>query len=232
MQQLTEWLQDLNGLVWGVPMIVLILGTGFYLQLRLGFMPLRNIGYGFRMIWKSRSVDDKAHGDISPYAALMTALSATVGTGNIAGVATAIAVGGPGAVFWMWMTALVGMATKYAEVVVAVKYREKNANGQWVGGPMYAIKNGLSPKWRWLATAFALFGGLGGFGIGAMVQANGISSAIEGAFGLETWITGLVIAALTAAVVLGGIKRIGAVAEKLVPSMCVVYILCVLWVLA
>lgn len=231
MQQLTEWLHTLNGMVWGVPMIVLILGTGFYLQLRLGFMPLRNIGYGFRMIWKSRTVEDKSCGDISPYAALMTALSATVGTGNIAGVATAIAVGGPGALFWMWMTAIVGMATKYAEVVVAVKFREKNANGQWVGGPMYAIKNGLGPKWRWLATAFAVFGGLAGFGIGAMVQANGISSAMQGAFGLETWVTGLAVAGLTAAVVLGGIKRIGAVAEKLVPSMCIVYIICVLWVL-
>lgn len=231
MQQLTEWLHTLNGMVWGVPMIVLILGTGFYLQLRLGFMPLCNIGYGFRMIWKSRTVEDKSSGDISPYAALMTALSATVGTGNIAGVATAIAVGGPGALFWMWMTAIVGMATKYAEVVVAVKFREKNANGQWVGGPMYAIKNGLGPKWRWLATAFAVFGGLAGFGIGAMVQANGISSAMQGAFGLETWVTGLAVAGLTAAVVLGGIKRIGAVAEKLVPSMCIVYIICVLWVL-
>ncbi len=231
MQQLTQWLHTLNGMVWGVPMIVLILGTGFYLQLRLGFMPLRNIGYGFRMIWKSRMVEDKSSGDISPYAALMTALSATVGTGNIAGVATAIAVGGPGALFWMWMTAIVGMATKYAEVVVAVKFREKNANGQWVGGPMYAIKNGLGPKWRWLATAFAVFGGLAGFGIGAMVQANGISSAMQGAFGLETWVTGLAVAGLTAAVVLGGIKRIGAVAEKLVPSMCIVYIICVLWVL-
>lgn len=231
MQQLTEWLQALNGLVWGIPMIVLILGTGFYLQLRLGLMPLRNIGYGFRMIWKSRSVHDASSGDISPFAALMTALSATVGTGNIAGVATAIAVGGPGALFWMWMTALVGMATKYAEVVVAVKYREKNPRGHWVGGPMYAIKNGLSPRWRWLGTAFAIFGGLAGFGIGAMVQANGISSAIEGAFGVQTWITGLVVAALTGAVVLGGITRIGAVAEKLIPTMCVVYILCVLCVL-
>lgn len=231
MQQLTDWLQTLNGWVWGVPMIVLILGTGFYLQLRLGLMPLRNIGYGFRMIWKSRTVSDKDSGDISPYAALMTALSATVGTGNIAGVATAIAVGGPGAVFWMWMTALVGMATKYAEVVVAVKFREKNAKGQWVGGPMYAIKNGLGPQWRWLATLFAVFGGLAGFGIGAMVQANGISSAIHSAFGVDTWITGLVVAVLTGAVVLGGITRIGAVAEKLVPTMCVVYIVCVLWVL-
>lgn len=231
MQQLTEWLQAINGLVWGVPMIVLILGTGLYLQLRLGLMPLRNIGYGFRMIWKSRSLHDTSSGDISPFAALMTALSATVGTGNIAGVATAIAVGGPGALFWMWMTALVGMATKYAEVVVAVQYREQNARGQWVGGPMYAIKNGLGPRWRWLGGAFAIFGGLAGFGIGAMVQANGISSAIEGAFGVQTWITGLVVAALTGAVVLGGITRIGAVAEKLIPAMCVVYILCVLCVL-
>ena len=232
MQQMTEWLQALNGLVWGVPMVVLILGTGFYLQLRLGGMPLRNIGYGFRMIWKSRTVNDKDSGDISPFAALMTALSATVGTGNIAGVATAIAVGGPGAVFWMWMTALVGMATKFAEVVLAVQYREQNAKGEWVGGPMYAIKNGLGPRWRWLAAAFAVFGGFAGFGIGAMVQANGISSAIQGAFGVPTWISGLTIALLTAAVVLGGIKRIGAVAEKLVPAMCVVYIVCVLWVLA
>lgn len=231
MQQLTEWLHTLNSWVWGIPMIVLILGTGFYLQLRLCFMPLRNIAYGFRMIWKSRSVADQSSGDISPYAALMTALSATVGTGNIAGVATAIAVGGPGAVFWMWMTALVGMATKYAEVLLAVKYREQNAKGQWVGGPMYAIKNGLGARWRWLATLFALFGGLAGFGIGAMVQANGISSAIQGAFGLQPWITGLVIAVLTGAVVLGGITRIGAVAEKLVPTMCIVYIACVLWVL-
>lgn len=231
MQQLTQWLQHLNGMVWGVPMIVLILGTGFYLHLRLGFMPLRNIGYGFRMIWKSRAVHDPASGDISPYAALMTALSATVGTGNIAGVATAIAVGGPGALFWMWMTALVGMATKYAEVVLAVHYREKNAKGQWVGGPMYAIKNGLGSQWRWLAAAFAIFGGLAGFGIGAMVQANGIASAMHSAFGLEHWITGLVVAVLTGAVVLGGIARIGAVAEKLVPTMCGVYIVCVLWVL-
>ncbi len=206
-------------------------GDWFYLQLRSGFMPLRDVGYGFRMIWKSRSVDAKEHGDISPYAALMTALSATVGTGNIAGVATAIAVGGPGAVFWMWMTALVGMATKYAEVVLAVKYREKNAKGQWVGGPMYAIKNGLGARlalagygichfwwfcrlWHWRHGAGQRYF----FGHAQRVRA-------------QTWVSGLVIAVLTAAVVLGGITRIGAVAEKLVPAMCVVYILCVLWVL-
>ncbi|MEQ6434050.1 sodium:alanine symporter family protein [Comamonas sp. w2-DMI] len=230
-----DWLnhifKTLNDIVWGVPMIVLILGTGFYLQLRLGFMPLRNIVHGFRMIWRSRRPGDKADGDITPFAALMTALSATVGTGNIAGVATAIAVGGPGALFWMWMTALLGMATKYGEVVLAVKYREKNDHGQWVGGPMYAIKNGLGPRWKWLGTLFALFGGLAGFGIGSMVQANGIASAMHNAFGVEPWISGLVIAVLTGAVVLGGISRIGAVAEKLVPAMCVAYVVCVLYVL-
>lgn len=223
--------EQLNGIVWGVPMIVLILGTGFYLQLRLRFMPLRKIVYGFRMIWQSRKPDDLADGEITPFAALMTALSATVGTGNIAGVATAIALGGPGALFWMWMTAFVGMATKYAEVVVAVKYREVDDKGEHSGGPMYAIKNGLGPGWRWLGVAFALFGGLAGFGIGNMVQSNSIADAMNNAFGLPDWISGVVLTALTAAVVLGGIRRIGAVAEKLVPAMAISYIVAVLIVL-
>ena len=134
MQSLQVFFEWLNGIVWGVPMIVLILGTGFYLQLRLGFMPLRKIVYGFQMIGKSRTPGNAADGEISPFAALMTALSATVGTGNIAGVAAAISVGGPGALFWMWMTAMVGMATKYAEVVLAVKYREVDDHGEHVGG--------------------------------------------------------------------------------------------------
>ncbi|HRO14041.1 MAG TPA: sodium:alanine symporter family protein [Paracoccus sp. (in: a-proteobacteria)] len=221
----------LNGIVWGVPMIVLILGTGLYLQIRLGFMPLRKIVYGFRMIWQSRRPDDLAAGEITPFAALMTALSATVGTGNIAGVATAIALGGPGAVFWMWMTAFVGMATKYAEVVLAVQYREVDDQGEHAGGPMYAIKNGLGGHWAWLGTAFAVFGGLAGFGIGNMVQSNSIAEAMNNAFGLPSWVTGLVVTALTAAVVLGGIRRIGAVAEKLVPAMAIAYIVAVLAVL-
>src|SRR5574344_2912084 len=179
MAQLTQWLNAVNALVWGIPMVVLILGTGLYLQLRLGLLPLRKIGYGFRMIWQSRRVKEGQAGDISPYAALMTALSATVGTGNIAGVATAIAVGGPGAMFWMWMTALVGMATKYAEVLVAVHYRETDALGEQAGGPMFAIKNGLAKRWRWLGGAFALFGGLAGFGIGNMVQSNSIAQVMH-----------------------------------------------------
>ncbi len=227
MQSLHVFFEWLNGIVWGVPMIVLILGTGLYLQLRLGFMPLRKIGHGFAMIWKSRKPGKDSEGEISPYAALMTALSATVGTGNIAGVATAIAVGGPGALFWMWMTAFVGMATKYGEVVLAVKYREVDEHGEHAGGPMFAIKNGLGRNWRWLGTAFAIFGGLAGFGIGSMVQANGIASAVHNAFGVETWITGIVLTLLTGAVVLGGIKRIGAVAEVLVPFMCIGYIVAV-----
>ncbi|NLF53080.1 MAG: sodium:alanine symporter family protein, partial [Thauera phenolivorans] len=148
MQMLNDFFNTLNGIVWGIPMIVLILGTGLFLQVRLGFMPIRRILYGFRMIARSRTRDPRAEGEISPFAALMTALSATVGTGNIAGVATAIAVGGPGALFWMWMTALVGMATKYGEVVLAVTYREVDAKGEHVGGPMYAIRNGLGRNWR------------------------------------------------------------------------------------
>jgi len=231
MHYLNEFFTTLNGIVWGVPMIVLILGTGLYLQLRLGFMPIFKIGYGFRMVWSSRKPGAADEGEISPFAALMTALSATIGTGNIAGVATAIAVGGPGALFWMWMTALVGMATKYAEVVLAVKYREVDANGEHAGGPMYAIKNGLGKHWRWLGTSFAIFGGLAGFGIGNMVQANSISSALHNAFGIETWVTGAVLTLITGAVLLGGIKRIGRVAEYLVPFMCLVYIGCVLVVL-
>ncbi len=231
MHYLNEFFTTLNGIVWGVPMIVLILGTGLYLQLRLGFMPIFKIGYGFRMVWTSRKPGAADEGEISPFAALMTALSATIGTGNIAGVATAIAIGGPGALFWMWMTALVGMATKYAEVVLAVKYREVDANGEHAGGPMYAIKNGLGKHWRWLGTAFAIFGGLAGFGIGNMVQANSISSALHNAFGIETWVTGAVLAVMTGAVLLGGIKRIGRVAEYLVPFMCLLYMGCVMVVL-
>jgi AGCS family alanine or glycine:cation symporter len=221
----------LNALVWGLPMIVLILGTGLYLQFRLAFMPIRNIGRGFRMMGRSRRPGASAEGEITPFAALMTALSATIGTGNIAGVATAIAVGGPGALFWMWMTALVGMATKYGEVVLAVRYREVDDKGEHAGGPMFAIKNGLGKHWQWLGTAFALFGGLAGFGIGNMVQSNGIASAVKNAFGVDVWISGAVLCVLTGAVILGGIKRIGAVAEKVVPLMAVFYLVCVIIVL-
>ena len=162
----------------------------------------------------------------------MTCLAATVGTGNIAGVATAIFLGGPGALFWMWCTALVGMATKYCEVVLAVHYREKDDRGEHVGGPMYAIKNGLGKKWLWLGGAFAIFGGLAGFGIGNMVQVNSMAHAMETTFGVPMWVTGVVSMFIVGLVILGGIKRIGKVAAALVPFMCVAYILAALVVLA
>jgi len=232
MQTFTVWMSALNSMVWGPAMLVLILGTGFFLQVRLRAMPIRRIASGFRMIWQGRTGDGAQHGDVTPYAALMTCLAATIGVGNIAGVATAIALGGPGAVFWMWMTALVGMATKYAEVVLAVHYRERDKDGRWVGGPMYAIRNGLGRQWAWLGTTFAIFGGLAGFGIGNMVQANSIAAALETSFGVAPSTTGVVLLVLTGAVVLGGIRRIAAVSNWLVPFMAVGYIVAALMVLA
>lgn len=232
MQQFTAWMNTLNSLVWGPAMLALILGTGLFLQLRLGGMPIRRIGSGLGLVWRGRDVDPDMPGEVSPFAALMTCLAATIGVGNIAGVATAIALGGPGAVFWMWMTALVGMATKYAEVVLAVHYRERDAAGRWVGGPMYAIRNGLGRRWAWLGTAFAVFGGLAGFGIGNMVQANSIAAAMQTSFDIDPAVTGVVLLVLTAAVVLGGIKRIASVSNWLVPFMAIGYVIAGLIVLA
>jgi alanine or glycine:cation symporter, AGCS family len=224
-----EFLQNLvnsvNGLVWGPPMLVLILGTGLFLMVLLKFMPLVRIGTGFALIWRGRTKGDDDTGEISPFQALMTCLAATVGTGNIAGVATAIFLGGPGALFWMWCTALVGMATKYCEVVLAVHYREKDDRGEHVGGPMYAIKNGLHKRWLWLGGAFAIFGGLAGFGIGNMVQVNSMALALDATFSVPLWVTGLVTMLFVGLVILGGIKRIGAVAAALVPFMCVAYVI-------
>jgi AGCS family alanine or glycine:cation symporter len=231
MSDFMVWMNELNGIVWGPAMLALILGTGLYLQVRLGGMPIRQIGAGLRLVWRGRG-GDEAHGEVSPYAALMTCLAATIGVGNIAGVATAIALGGPGAVFWMWMTALVGMATKYAEVLLAVHYRERDANGRYVGGPMYAIRNGLGPRWAWLGTMFAVFGGIAGFGIGNMVQSNSIAAALQNSFSLDPMITGFALMVITGAVILGGIKRIAAVSNWLVPFMAIGYVLAALWVLA
>ncbi|WP_370261056.1 alanine/glycine:cation symporter family protein [Limnobacter sp.] len=231
MEALTAFVSQINGIVWGPPMLIAILGTGLYLQLRLRLMPIFKIGAGIRWVWKGRNPSPDAPGEITPYAALMTALAATVGTGNIAGVATAIALGGPGAVFWMWMTALVGMATKYSEVLLAVHYRETDARGQYVGGPMYAIKNGLGSNWKWLAVLFALFGGLAGFGIGNMVQSNSVADVLQVTFGVDKWVSGIVMAVLVGFVLLGGVKRIGAVAQKLVPFMCLAYIVAAVIVL-
>lgn len=231
MESITNLVNQINGLVWGPPMLVLILGTGLFLMLRLKFMPLAKIGPGFKLMWQGRKKDDEESGEISPFQALMTCLAATVGTGNIAGVATAIFLGGPGALFWMWCTALVGMATKYCEVVLAVHYREKDDRGEHVGGPMYAIKNGLGAKWAWLGGAFAIFGGLAGFGIGNMVQVNSMAHALETTFNVPLWATGLVTMVFVGLVILGGIKRIGKVAASLVPAMCVAYIVAAIVVL-
>jgi alanine or glycine:cation symporter, AGCS family len=220
----------LNGIVWGVPMLVLILGVGLFLTIGLKLRSIANVPLSFWMLWRGRRPEGS--GEITPFNALMTELSATIGTGNIAGVATAIFLGGPGAVFWMWMTALVGMATKYAEAVLAVRYREKDSRGEWVGGPMYYIKNGLSSRWTWLGTVFAVFAGIAGFGIGNMVQANSVSHALENSLSIPLWVTGVVMFVLVGLVLLGGIKRIGAVAGKLVPFMAITYIAAGLLVLA
>lgn len=224
MAYLSSLVSDLNGLVWGPYMLVLILGTGLYLMLGLRFFPLRHIPQAFRLLLQGRHAES-SHGQISPFNALMTSLSATIGTGNIAGVATAISLGGPGALFWMWCTALVGMATKYAEAVCAVHFREVDAAGNYSGGPMYYIRNGLGKKWAWLALAFALFGALAGFGIGNTVQANSVSDALQSTFSIPTWVTSILLTIPVALVLLGGVKRIAAVAGVLVPFMALSYLL-------
>ena len=226
MEAITEFVSLVNGFVWGTPMLVMILGVGLFLSLGLRLMPILKLGTGFKLLWSGRIPDkDKTvKGDVSPFNALMTSLSATIGTGNIAGVATAIFVGGPGALFWMWCTALVGMATKYSEAVLAVKYREVDAHGNHVGGPMYYIKNGLGKKWAWLGTLFAIFGSLAGFGIGNTVQANSVAAALSSNFGVPAWVSGALMMLLVGAVLMGGIKRIAEVAGKLVPFMTIFYI--------
>ena len=222
MEALSDLLNLIDGFIWGPVTLVLLLGVGIYLTIGLRFMPWRYIVPAFRLLFKSRKAST-GEGDITPYQALMTALSATVGTGNIAGVATAIYLGGPGAIFWMWMTALIGMATKYGEAVLAVKYREKDALGNYVGGPMYYIKNGMGENWRWLGVLFAIFGMLAAFGIGNTVQSNSVADALQHSVGVPTWISGLVIMVIAAAVILGGIKSIASTAEKVVPFMAIAY---------
>ncbi|GGB46228.1 sodium:alanine symporter family protein [Shewanella inventionis] len=225
MEAITSIISTVNSIVWGVPMLVMILGVGLFLSIGLKLMPILKLGRGFKLLWSGRQVtDDSEKGDVSPFNALMTSLSATIGTGNIAGVATAIFIGGPGALFWMWCTALVGMATKFSEAVLAVKFRETDANGNHVGGPMYYIKNGLGSKWAWLGTAFAIFGSIAGFGIGNTVQANSVADALSSNFNVPSWVTGVVLMLLVGAVLMGGIRRIAEVAGKLVPLMTVFYI--------
>ena len=226
MEMFYKAMEFLNGIVWGPPMMILLLGVGLFLTIGLRFLSIVKVGYGFKQLFKKRT-GEAEEGDVSPFAALMTALSSTVGTGNIAGVAAAIAIGGPGAVFWMWVTAILGTATKFAEGVLSVRYREVDANGNRVGGPMYYIKNGLGPKWMWLAGTFAVFGIIGSLSTGNAVQANSIGDALvssETGYGFDARIVAVVLAAVVGGVVFGGIKRIGAVASKLVPFMAILYI--------
>ncbi len=224
MESILETLKIINSFVWHPYFLLpLLLGTGLYLTIGLGFLPLRKLGHGFRMLWAGRKSAEGA-GDISPFNALMTAMSATVGTGNIVGVAGAIAIGGPGAVFWMWITALVGMATKYSEAVLAVKYREVDERGRQQGGPMYYIKNGLGDNWKWLGFLFALFGAIAAFGIGNGVQSNSVANVLHGGLEIPHWVSGLILSIFTAVVLIGGIKRIGAIAGKIVPFMAILYI--------
>ena len=248
---LNEIVNYLNGIAWGPWMLILLVGTGVYLSAKVGFIQFAKFGYVMKntagKLFKKQTAGE---GEVTPFQALATALAATVGTGNIAGVTGAIAIGGPGAVFWMWISALFGMVTKYAEVVLAVRYRERNAKGDWVGGPMYYIRNGLGQKWNWLAVLFCLLGCLAAFGIGNMTQVNTIAGAINNAidaFGGNTAansfalfgqmvpfssvIIGGIVAFIVALTLFGGVKRIGTVTERLVPVMAAIYIVCALCVI-
>ena len=215
---------DVNNFLWGPFTLWLIGLTGVYLMLGLKFQPLFRIGFGFRQAIASIR-ESRGDGDVSAFKSLTTALAATIGTGNVAGVAGAIAVGGPGAVFWMWLIALVGMATKYAESLLAVHYREVDELGEHVGGPMYFIRNGLGSNWAWLGGVFAFFGALAGFGIGNGVQANAMAEALHSSFGVPPLVTGVVVAVITFAVLIGGIERIGRVTQVVVPVMALVYVI-------
>ena len=212
---------SISDLVWGIPTIILLVGTGLWLTLRLKGLQFTKLWHSLYLALIKRKEDTNEPGDITHFQALMTALSATVGTGNIAGVATAIAAGGPGALFWMWVTGLVGMITKYSEALLAVKYREKDNLGNMSGGPMYYITKGLG--WKWLGVTFAIFASIAAFGIGNTVQSNSVAHALESTFGLPTWITAIVLTLGTGAVILGGIKSIGRVTGLLVPVMIVFY---------
>ncbi|REJ08107.1 alanine/glycine:cation symporter family protein [Halobacillus trueperi] len=225
---LHSFLSELSGIVWGPFLLILLVGTGVYLTLRLGFLQFKTLPYALKLAFKpSKEKKKNEKGDISHYQALTTALAATIGTGNIAGVATAVVLGGPGAVFWMWVTAVFGMATKYAEAVLAVKYRVEGKNGEMSGGPMYYLSRGLKTKWlgRPLGFLFAIFGAVAAFGIGNMVQSNSVSDVMEGTFNVSPWVTGVLLTLLAGLVLLGGIKSIGKVTAFFVPIMAIFYVI-------
>lgn len=236
-----EWLVHLNeavnSFVWGIPMLVLIIGTGLYLSIRTGFIQIFEFRYAMKnTIGKALKKQKSVKGAVTPFQALTTALAATVGTGNIAGITSAVTLGGAGSIFWLWISAIIGMCTKYAEVVLAVKFRERNKAGEWAGGPMYYIKNGLGSNYRWLAVAFCIFGAIAAFGVGNAVQVGNMTSSINSSVqaflpsaaqyqGTISLAIGIVVAILTALTLFGGVKRIGRVTELIVPFMAVVYII-------
>ncbi len=228
-QSFANLVNSVGSFVWGPPMLLFLVGTGLWLTISLKGLQFRKLGYSLYLALIKRKEEGDNPGDITHFQALMTALSATVGTGNIAGVATAIAAGGPGALFWMWVTGLVGMATKYSEAVLAVKYRKVDADGNMSGGPMYYIANGVG--WKWLGTLFAIFASVAAFGIGNMVQSNSVADAVRATFNVPLYVTGIVLMVFTAAVILGGIKNIGRVTGLLVPVMIGFYMLGALTIL-
>ncbi|MCL2343804.1 MAG: sodium:alanine symporter family protein [Firmicutes bacterium] len=242
-----EFLSTLNktvsALVWGPPMLALMLGTGLYLSARTGFLQFRKFGPVMKNTLGKIFTRQKAGtGSVTPFQAVSTALAGTAGTGNIAGITLALCLGGPGSLFWLWVTALIGMATKYAEVTLAIRFRERNAAGDWVGGTMYTIKNGLGRRWAWLGGVFCVFCALAAFGMGNAVQVGNISAAVQNAAAVFLpgagkyaeeigWAVGLIVAVFAAVVLLGGVKRLGRVTETLIPLMSLVYIICCLAVL-
>lgn len=220
-QAILNGLDLIYGWVWGPPLLILLMGIGVYLTIALRGIQFTYLPYALKLAFGNQHVGE-GRGDITHFASLMTALAATIGIGNIAGVATAITVGGFGALFWMWVTALIGMAIKYAEAILAVKYRTTDARGEMCGGPMYFIESGLG--WKWLAICFAVFGAIGAFGGGNMLQANSVADVMYSMFSIDPWITGIVVALFTGLTLLGGIKSIGKVASFLVPFMAILYI--------
>ncbi|MDR2112384.1 MAG: sodium:alanine symporter family protein [Candidatus Accumulibacter sp.] len=223
-------INTINGVVWGPYVLIpLLLIVGVVMTVGLRFMSWRKIPHAFAVMWRGRHSDPEHKGELTSFRALMTSLAATIGTGNIVGVATAILLGGPGAMFWMWVTGVLGMATKFCEATLAVKYREVTPDGKFVGGPMYYIKNGLGANWKWMAPLFAVFGTVASFGAGNLAQANAITANVIHLasiydLALEPWIVAIVLLVLTSAVLLGGLRRIGAVAGTLVPVMAVIYV--------
>lgn len=222
MEKFEELLGTISSFIWGPPLLILLVGTGIFLTVRLGVLQLRLLPYALKLVF-TKNTDTKSKGDISHFQALTTAMAATVGTGNIVGVATAVILGGPGAVFWMWMSAFFGMATKYGEAVLAIKYRVVDAKGQMAGGPMYYLEHGL--KQKWLAVLFAIFGAIAAFGIGNGTQSNSVATVVRDTFDVPTWITGIILTVFAAAVILGGIQTIGKVTSYFVPIMALFYVI-------